>query len=232
MTDGTVSLTGGGGGGSRDVGIRGAGTLTISDNLMTLDDARVYDGYSGVLSFAGAVDVQDNLEVHDGTLQTSAAVSAADVDITGGTTNVGSPLTVGNYMNITGGDVNLFRATDTACSRSYLLDKAVGEARLAETVLNSVGSIEDFSFRMRLANLGEPDLGGAGFCFIADIATAGKDNLVASILIDGEPVVSSAPVAIDLRHVKTFYQRTTMDWPEDLRPPWEYTTEAPPDPGR
>ena len=35
---------------------------------------------------------------------------------------------------------------------------------------------------------------------------------------------------MELRHVKTFYQRTTMDWPEEIRPPWEYTDEQPPVP--
>jgi hypothetical protein len=134
------------------------------------------------------------------------------------------------WRNEAGGHVNLFRATDPSCSRSYLLDKEVGAAQLEEDVISSVGHIEDFSFRMRLVNLGEPDLDGAGFCFLADVSSPGRDSLVVSILHKGETLASAEPVPMDLRHVKTFYQRTTMTWPEDIKPPWEYTTEQPPVP--
>ena len=135
-----------------------------------------------------------------------------------------------HWQNDDGGHLNLFRATDKDCTRSYLLDKAVGEAQLAEDVISSVGHVEDLSFRMRLGALGEPDLDGNGYCFLFDVSTAGQDALVVSILEDGERVQSSEPVPMDLRHVKTFYQRTTMEWPADLRPPWEYTKESPPIP--
>ena len=131
------------------------------------------------------------------------------------------------WQNARGGDINLFRATDKDCTRSYLLDKAAGEAQLAEDVISSVGHVEELSFRMRLGALGEPDLNGGGYCFLFDVSTAGRDSLVASILEKGEPLDSAEPVPMDLRHVKTFYQRTTMTWPEDIRPPWEYTTEQP-----
>jgi hypothetical protein len=134
------------------------------------------------------------------------------------------------WLNGEGGDINLYRAADRDCSRSYLLDKSAGEAQLAEDVINSVGRVEDLSFRMRIGGLGEPDLDGGGFCFLFDADTAGRDSLVVSILDGGESLVSSEPVPMDLRHVKTFYQRTTMTWPEDIRPPWEYTTESPPVP--
>jgi hypothetical protein len=131
------------------------------------------------------------------------------------------------WQNGRGGKINLFRATDPACTRSYLLDKAVGEAQLAEDVLTSEGHVVERSFRVRLAALGQADLNGAGFCFLFDVSSAGEDALVASLLIDGEPVLTSTPVPMDLRHVKTLYQRTTMTWPEEIRPPWEYTTEQP-----
>lgn len=130
----------------------------------------------------------------------------------------------------TGGTLNLFRATDPSCSRSYLLDLETGVAQLAEDVVASAGHLTSQSFRIRLENLGEPDLDGTGFCFLFDVSTAGRDSLVASILHKGEAVAASQPVPMDLRHVKTFYQRTTMTWPEDIRPPWEYTTERPPIP--
>jgi hypothetical protein len=134
------------------------------------------------------------------------------------------------WQNGEGGDINLHRATDRDCTRSYLLDKAAGQAQLAEKFISSVGRVEEESFRVRLAALGEPDLEGAGYCFLFDADTAGKDSLVVSILHKGESLIQSAPMPVDLRHVKTFYQRTTMDWPEDIRPPWEYTTEQPPVP--
>lgn len=135
-----------------------------------------------------------------------------------------------SWQNGHGGHINLYRAANADCSRSYLLDKAAGEAQVAESVINSLGSVLELSFRMRLAALGEPDLDGGGFCLLFDVSSAGRDSLVASILTGGKPVVASEPVPMDLRHVKTLYQRTTMSWPEEIGPPWEYTSEPPPVP--
>ncbi len=134
------------------------------------------------------------------------------------------------WQNGEGGVINLYRTTDSDCTRAYLLDLATGEADLAEEVLSSVGEVEERSFRMRLGALGEPDLNGAGYCFLFDADTAGRDSLVVSIRHAGMTMTRSQPVPMDLRHVKTFYQRTTMTWPDDIRPPWEYTTESPPVP--
>jgi hypothetical protein len=134
------------------------------------------------------------------------------------------------WQNDQGGRVNFYRATDKSCSRSYLLDLAVGKSQLAAEVVASEGHITTRSFRAYLTRLGEPDLDGAGYCFLVDVSTAGKDSLVARILHKGETLITSEPVPMDLRHVKTFYQRTTMTWPEDIRPPWEYTREDPPIP--
>lgn len=135
-----------------------------------------------------------------------------------------------SWLNGAAAEINLYRATDRTCSRSYLLDKAVGEAQLAAEVLNPVGHVEELSFRIRLGALGEPDLDGGGYCLLFDVSEAGRDSLVVSILSGGETLARSEPAPMDLRHVKTFYQRTTMTWPEDIRPPWEYTTEPPPVP--
>jgi len=134
------------------------------------------------------------------------------------------------WQNGAGGAINLFRSADPDCSRSYLLDKTAGGAQLLQPALTTTQDLQAHSFRISLADLGTPDLDGGGYCFIFDVSTAGRDSLVASILVDGEPVTVSEPVAMDLRHVKTFYQRTTMTWPEDVKPPWEYTTEQPPVP--
>lgn len=134
------------------------------------------------------------------------------------------------WQNGNGGDINLYRATDPNCTRSYLLDKSAAQAQLTEDVVSTVGHLEELSFRVRLAALGQADLDGGGYCFLFDVSSAGADALVVSILHKGETLVSSEPVPMDLRHVKSFYQRTTMDWPEDIRPPWEYTKEQPPIP--
>jgi hypothetical protein len=128
-----------------------------------------------------------------------------------------------------GGTANLFRSADPACTRGYLLDVAMGDAQLTRLKLDSEGT-DDAAFQITLGSLGEPDLQGAGYCFLFDVVSAGRANLVASILVDGERVARSDPVPMDFRHVKTFYERTTMDWPDDIRPPWEYTTEQPPVP--
>jgi hypothetical protein len=129
-----------------------------------------------------------------------------------------------------GGAINLFRSSDSGCSRAYLLDKVAGSAQLTQTPLTPPGGLRDQGFRIPLADLGQPDLDGRGYCFLFDVATAGQDDLVATVLVDGEAVATSEPARMDLRHVKTLYQRTTMTWPDDIKAPWEYTKEDPPVP--
>ncbi|MGE0621421.1 MAG: alpha/beta hydrolase [Pseudomonadales bacterium] len=134
------------------------------------------------------------------------------------------------WQNGSGATLNLFRATDPDCSRNYLLNADAAAAELADSARAATGHVAGQSFRIRLSRLGAADLDGGGYCFLFDVASAGTDALVARILVGGDPVAVSPPLPMDLRHVKTFYQRTTMSWPEEVRPPWEYTTEPPPVP--
>jgi hypothetical protein len=123
--------------------------------------------------------------------------------------------------------LNLFRNADPQCSRSYLLDSEMGLAQLTEPYATLVGSIGDGPLEIPLSDLGEADLDGAGFCFLFDVTQAGHGRLQATLTTGGQTLVSSDEVPVELRHIKTMYQRTTMSWPEDLLPPWEYTTESP-----
>ena len=45
------------------------------------------------------------------------------------------------WRNGSGGEFNLYRATDPDCSRSYLLDPSAGDAQLQEPALSSVGRV-------------------------------------------------------------------------------------------
>ena len=133
-----------------------------------------------------------------------------------------------------GGAINLYRALDASCSRAYLLDKAAGVAQLTVTdpaiLRANADSSTTQSISLPLSDLGVPDLDGHGFCFLFDVSSAGSDSLIARLTSAGEELARSEPVPMDLRHVKTLYQRTTMTWPEGIKPPWEYTKTAPPDP--
>ena len=122
--------------------------------------------------------------------------------------------------------INLFRNADAACSRAYLLDLEMGQRQLTEPFSLAVGSVSAEPLAIPLPALGEPDMNGAGFCFLFDVSAVGEGQLEASIEA-GQLLVRAEPVPMDLRHVKTMYQRTTMDWPTDILPPWEYTTEQP-----
>lgn len=128
------------------------------------------------------------------------------------------------------GIINLFRSADSTCSRSYLLDNAAASLQLTENFRTRLGQVSEEPLSIPLSQLGSPDLDGSGYCFLFDVASAGRDALLATVTGADGGTLSSDPVAMDLRHVKTLYQRTTMDWPEDVRPPWEYTDEAPPVP--
>ncbi|MFV2089767.1 MAG: hypothetical protein ACC642_03850, partial [Pseudomonadales bacterium] len=118
----------------------------------------------------------------------------------------------------------------STCSRSYLLDMESAKAQMSEAYVTQLGSIDDKPLNIPLTDLGEADLGGTGFCFIFDVSIAGRSSLQATISSTQTEPRTSNPVPMELRHIKTLYQRTTMTWPEEVRPPWEYTTENPPDP--
>ncbi len=123
--------------------------------------------------------------------------------------------------------IHLFRATDPDCSRSYLLDSEAASEQLVEPYLSKLGTVSETSFSIALSDLGQADLDNTGFCFLFDVATAGTASLQATLNIPESDPIVSAPAPMALKHVKTLYQRTTMSWPDDVRPPWEYTTESP-----
>jgi len=126
--------------------------------------------------------------------------------------------------------INLFRNADPQCSRSYLLDLDMGLAQLSEPYATIIGSVSEAALEIPLNSLGDPDLNGTGFCLLFDVSEAGRGNLQAALTSGGQTLASSDETPMELRHVKTMYQRTTMSWPEEIRPPWEYTTESPPVP--
>lgn len=106
MKDGNVTLSGGGGGTSMDARTIGNGTLTISTNLMSFDDLRTRS--AGTINIVGEVVVTDDLSIRNGgTVQTSAPLTAADVEVTDGALNTSALLTVTDWMDVSGGSVNL-----------------------------------------------------------------------------------------------------------------------------
>jgi hypothetical protein len=126
--------------------------------------------------------------------------------------------------------INLFRNADSQCSRSYLLNADMGRKQLNEQYVAVIGVVAEQALTIPIRALGGADLDGQGFCLLVEGSAVGRGRLQATIRSGDNVLASSAPVPMELRHVKTMYQRTTMTWPEDLRPPWEYTTDAPPVP--
>ena len=127
-------------------------------------------------------------------------------------------------------ELNLFRNEDPDCSRRYLLDAEAGRRQLSAPHGTPIGTVGANALKIPLQTLGEPGLDGAGYCFLLEVASPGQGHLVATIA-DGEGVLArSEPIAAELRHIKSLYQRTTMTWPEEILAPWAYTTEAPPVP--
>lgn len=118
MTDGTVNVTGGGGGTSLDLYVDGSGTLSTTANLLTVNQARVYNGtlnvgaqldsgndvrvYGGLVETAAVLNVGDDLEVHGGVLNTGAEVNVNDdVRVLGsGVMTTGAPLHAGDDLEV------------------------------------------------------------------------------------------------------------------------------------
>ncbi len=123
-----------------------------------------------------------------------------------------------------GGAMNVFRSADHTCSRQYLLDEAMALGQLTGPFNNRIGVITGTSLQTTLGQLGAGDLDEGGFCFLFDVAESGSGELLATLSNGAGVIAQSAPVAIDLRHIKTMYQRITVDWPVEGSLPGNIST--------
>lgn len=100
-----------------------------------------------------------------------------------------------------------------------------------DSYLTRLGAVApDNDLALSIEQLGTADLGGVGYCFLFDVAEAGRGELLVTVTAGEVLLAESQPVDMWLRHVKTLYERTSIDWPADVGDPWEYRDEQPPEP--
>ena len=126
--------------------------------------------------------------------------------------------------------LNVFRSAHPNCTRGYLLDVAVAQDQLNSFYAKRLAIVTDEQVALPIADLGRPDLKGAGFCFLIEPHAKGVGTLRISLSANGVTLAAANPISMDLRHVKELYQRTSMDWPAHFKKPWEYVDEQPPQP--
>lgn len=119
--------------------------------------------------------------------------------------------------------INLYRAVAPDCSRAHMLDAATAERQRAAPYGTRLGVLDD-------APVEVPILAGEdSICLLFDAARGGRGELVVSVSTVGGQR-STARVLMELRHVKTFFERRAADWPSDIEAPWRYVDQAPPIP--
>ena len=124
--------------------------------------------------------------------------------------------------------IRLFRSADGNCSRSYLLDVEAARRQRSEPYSLALGTVAPKQpLQLSLSELGPADFDGAAFCFLLEVTSSGSGSLIAELSSQSKESVVAAPAPMHLPHVKTLDQRTNRNWPQDHRPPWEYTTTPP-----
>lgn len=120
--------------------------------------------------------------------------------------------------------INLYRAVDPGCSRAHILDRATAERQRAAPYGTRLGVLDDAPLEISL-----PPQAGDSLCLLFDAARGGSGELEVSLSTTlGQ--ASTARVPMELRHVKTFFERRAADWPADIDAPWRYVDQAPPVP--
>ena len=121
--------------------------------------------------------------------------------------------------------INLYRAADARCTRAHVLDPEAAARQLAAPFGTRLGVVGEAPLELALAELAAD----ASLCLLFDVARGGTATLELRIA-EGDGADASAAVPMELRHVKTFYERRAADWPEEVEAPWNYVETAPPVP--
>ena len=129
--------------------------------------------------------------------------------------------------------VNFFRSADHSCTNQQLVSTDIANTQLSEPFGHSLGTASfENPLKILADKLGAPSqtAHGRGYCLLLEGAAVGAGRLLAELANGPGSTISKASIHMALRPVKSLYQRTRIDWPEHIGPPWTYQTEQPPDP--
>jgi len=123
--------------------------------------------------------------------------------------------------------IRLWRSGIERCSRSYLEETEMGLKQLQAPYAGALGVVDGESLRLPLSLWSEEERSREWLCLLFEGAGEGRGALQVE-LHDGVTVRDvSPPVHMEIRPLKSFYERVAVHWPQELKPPWTYFTRPP-----
>ena len=122
--------------------------------------------------------------------------------------------------------IRLWLSHANVCGRGYLLDAAQATAQLnGEDYL--VGIVNEQNLRLPLHRLAGSSFARDRLCLLFEGVSAGAGKLVIELLDNDSDIIARDAVHLDLRNIKTFYERVGLNWPGELKNPWDYREQPP-----
>ncbi len=123
--------------------------------------------------------------------------------------------------------IRLWQAAEPDGGRRYLLNEQQGEAQLAfskqHSALGIVKAQQTLTLRLSQFKLRHNK---TMLPLLFEATNAGRGQLIIS-LYENETFLSSSIVHMELRPVKTFYDRKAVSWPENVTFPYQYKGQPP-----
>ncbi len=123
--------------------------------------------------------------------------------------------------------IRVWRSGIPRCSRSYLEETAVGQRQIDAPYRQALGVVGTQGLTLPLGRWTAEERQRQWLCLLFEGVSEGRGTLDVSLVRDGQTLETSPPLHIELRPVKSFYDRVGVSWPEDLRPPWTYIGTPP-----
>ncbi len=123
--------------------------------------------------------------------------------------------------------IRIWRSGIPRCSRSYLEETAVGQTQLAPPYVEALGVVGEAKLAIPLSAWTEEERSREWLCLLFEGVGEGRGVLQVTLESEGHILDMAPPVHMELRPVKTFYERVAVHWPEELKPPWTYLTRPP-----
>jgi hypothetical protein len=113
------------------------------------------------------------------------------------------------------------------CTRNYLEETATGMAQLEEPYVNAIGVVGSGGLELPLSLWTDEERSNTNLCLLFEGVAPGAGELRFAFLDGDKTITASQPLHLEIRPMKTFYQRVGVAWPDELDNPWAYVSRPP-----
>lgn len=127
-------------------------------------------------------------------------------------------------------EIQMMRSADPTGTRRYLLDPEWAAKQQAEPFGSRAVLLEaDEPWSIALDDFPEWELAGDGTLvpLLFEGISAGDGYLTVSLKENGRVLAQSEPLYLEIRHIKSFFRRVGVEWPDGFKNPPLYNQEPP-----